>query len=70
VKQYQIDTIKECTVIIKTFTKLIWKQVKVTGDGCGGLMVDAWGGQAGIEWAQNKLEEINKTNMSKQIVPN
>jgi len=35
-------------------------------EGCGGLMVDAWGGQAGIEWAQNKLEEINKTNMSKQ----
>ena len=35
-------------------------------EGCGGLMWDAWGGQAGIEWAQNKLEEINKTNMSKQ----
>jgi len=35
-------------------------------EGCGGLMVDAWGGQAGIEWAQNKLEELNKTNMSKQ----
>lgn len=27
-------------------------------EGCGGLMVDAWGGQAGIEWAQNKLKEI------------
>ena len=27
-------------------------------EGCGGLMVDAWGGQAGIEWAQRKLEEI------------
>jgi hypothetical protein len=35
-------------------------------EGCGGLMVDAWGGQAGIEWAQNKLEELNKNNMSKQ----
>ena len=35
-------------------------------EGCGGLMVDAWGGQAGIEWASNKLEELNKTNMSKQ----
>jgi hypothetical protein len=34
-------------------------------EGCGGLMVDAWGGQAGIEWAQNKLEKINKTDMSK-----
>lgn len=29
-------------------------------EGCGGLMVDAWGGQAGIEWAQNKLEKIRK----------
>ena len=27
-------------------------------EGCGGLMVDAWGGQAGIEWASNKLKEI------------
>ena len=34
-------------------------------EGCGGLMVDAWGGQAGIEWAQNKLESIRK-DMSKQ----
>jgi hypothetical protein len=27
-------------------------------EGCGGLMWDAWGGTAGIEWASNKLEEI------------
>jgi hypothetical protein len=27
-------------------------------EGCGGLMVDAWGGPAAIEWAQNKLAEI------------
>lgn len=27
--------------------------------GCGGLAVDAWGGQAGIEWAQRKLEQID-----------
>lgn len=29
-------------------------------EGCGGLMVDAWGGQAGIEWAQNKLQSIRE----------
>jgi hypothetical protein len=29
-------------------------------EGCGGLMVDAWGGRAGIEWAQNKLEDIRQ----------
>ena len=34
-------------------------------EGCGGLMWDAWGGTAGIEWAQNKLESIRK-DMSKQ----
>lgn len=29
-------------------------------EGCGGIMVDAWGGQAGIEWAKNKLERIRE----------
>lgn len=29
-------------------------------EGCGGLMWDAWGGTAGIEWAQRKLEEIDE----------
>ena len=29
-------------------------------EGCGGLMVDAWGGRAGIEWASSKLEEIRQ----------
>jgi len=29
-------------------------------EGCGGLMIDAWGGRAGIEWAQRKLEEIRE----------
>ena len=28
-------------------------------DGCGGLMWDAWGGDAGIEWASRKLKEID-----------
>lgn len=30
------------------------------GDGCGRLMWLAWGGDAGIEWAQRKLEQIKK----------
>tara|TARA_Y100001951_G_C11193601_1_gene212952 strand:+ start:148 stop:585 length:438 start_codon:yes stop_codon:yes gene_type:complete len=29
-------------------------------EGCGGLMWDAWGGSAGINWAINKLKEIDK----------
>jgi len=31
---------------------------KELGDGCGRLMWLAWGGDAGIEWAQRKLKEI------------
>ena len=31
-------------------------------EGCGGLMVDAWGGRAGIEWASNKLDDIREEN--------
>ena len=29
-------------------------------EGCGGLMWDAWGGDAGIEWAISKLKQIDK----------
>ena len=29
-------------------------------EGCGGIMVDAWGGQAAIEWASNKLKSIRE----------
>jgi hypothetical protein len=30
------------------------------GEGCGKLMWDAWGGTAGIEWAANKLKQLDK----------
>lgn len=33
---------------------------KELGDGCGRLMWLAWGGDAGIEWAQRKLKQIRK----------
>ena len=29
-------------------------------EGCGGLMWDAWGGSAGINWAISKLKQIDK----------
>lgn len=35
---------------------------KELGDGCGRLMWLAWGGDAGIEWAQRKLEQIDTEN--------
>jgi len=28
--------------------------------GCGGIMWDAWGGDAGVDWAIRKMEKINK----------
>ena len=33
---------------------------KELGDGCGRLMWLAWGGDEGVEWAQRKLEQLNK----------
>ena len=29
-------------------------------EGCGGIMWDAWGGDAGVNWAIRKLEQIDK----------
>ena len=37
---------------------------KELGDGCGRLMWLAWGGDAGVDWAQRKLEQI-KNNLKK-----
>lgn len=39
---------------------------KELGDGCGRLMWLCWGGDAGIEWAQRKLQEI-KDGMSEEF---
>lgn len=36
---------------------------KDLGDGCGRLMWLAWGGDAGIEWASRKLEQIDREEM-------
>ena len=41
---------------------------KELGDGCGRLMWLAWGGDAGIEWAQRKLKQIDKMSQQFQIV--
>jgi hypothetical protein len=34
------------------------------GEGCGKLMWDAWGGDAGIAWAERKLKQIDEEQMS------
>ena len=38
---------------------------KPLGDGCGRLMWLAWGGDAGINWAQRKLKQIDKQKIKK-----
>ena len=38
-------------------------------EGCGGIMWDAWGGSAGINWAISKLKQIDKKKLSKEFVP-
>jgi len=43
---------------------------KELGDGCGRLMWLAWGGDAGIEWASRKLEQIRKENFVKFEITN
>jgi hypothetical protein len=37
-------------------------------DGCGAIMYDAWGGKSGVNWAINKLEQIDKKNLTNEIV--
>ena len=41
---------------------------KELGDGCGRLMWLAWGGDAGIEWATRKLQQIDKAKMAAEKV--
>ena len=38
---------------------------KALGDGCGRLMWLAWGGDAGIKWAQRKLKQIDREKQAK-----
>ena len=39
------------------------------GEGCGGLMWDAWGGDEGVAWAQRKLQQIREEKETLQTDP-
>ena len=43
---------------------------KELGDGCGRLMWLAWGGDAGIEWAARKLEQIDRESKMRFAIQN
>jgi hypothetical protein len=57
---------KETIARMAAFERHRQNSDKELGDGCGRLMWLAWGGDAGIEWAQRKLEQIKKEEMSNQ----
>jgi len=42
---------------------------KSYSDGCGKLMMDAWGGLAGGRWAKSKLRELGLLTEGKEGVP-
>lgn len=39
-------------------------------EGCGGIMWDAWGGSAGVNWAISKLKQIDKEKKDLKFDPN
>ena len=41
---------------------------KSYGDGCGKLMYDAWGGKAGLRWAESKLKELGEIELTSKSV--
>lgn len=41
---------------------------KSYGDGCGKLMYDAWGGKAGLRWAESKLKELGEIKASSEKI--
>ena len=41
------------------------KSSKSYSDGCGKLMYDAWGGKAGLRWAESKLKQLGEIKAAK-----
>ena len=37
-------------------------------EGCGGIMWDAWGGSAGVNWASRKLKQLEKLSELKKLL--
>ena len=50
-----------------SFARHLQYDNKELGDGCGKLMILAWGGREGIEWAQRKLKEIDTTKFKEGV---
>lgn len=59
-----VDTIKRMYSYLSRH-KVDLESSKAYGEGCGKLMYDAWGGKAGLSWAERKLNQLEKETMSK-----
>jgi hypothetical protein len=51
---------KDTIARMASFARQRQNSQRELGDGCGRLMWLAWGGDAGVEWASRKLEQLNK----------
>lgn len=51
---------KDTIARMASFARHRQNSQKELGDGCGRLAWLAWGGDAGVEWASRKLEQLNK----------
>lgn len=54
-----VDTIKRMYSYLSRH-KVDLQSSKEYGDGCGRLMYDSWGGEAGLSWSEKKLKELEK----------
>ena len=50
-----------------SFARHLQYNDKELGDGCAKLMILAWGGKEGIEWAQRKLDEIQRLRVGEKV---
>jgi len=55
-----VDTIKR----MASFARHKQNSTTPYGEGCGGLMWDAWGGNAGVDWASRKLKQLQREELS------
>jgi hypothetical protein len=62
------EAISEETISrMAAFARHLQWEDKQLGDGCGKLMLYAWGGREGIEWASRKLKQIRNQKLSIDI---
>jgi hypothetical protein len=58
-----VDTLKRMYSYLSRHKTDLTKS-KSYDDGCGKLMYDAWGGEAGLKWSERKLKQLEKEKMT------